>query len=385
VPSRAFLGAISSPTKGAHAYLELLTRLRDRDIEWHFFGDIEANGIGKKVGALDVRGRVVRHGAYRREDIGLLLQGSDIDLCVLLSPWAETFSYTLSEALCAGVPVVVSDLGAPAERIAGTELGVVVHGMTEAAQVLTRFAADLATLSPLRAAAQAFTHTTVAENASRYADLYEALRARRRSSVDALDAAKAATGPRGAPHARRGVRAWPHDARRNTARSGSGHPSLPAELVVPLLPAHQAPHPGGPATTGSSKPRGPGDQRRRRGCGARRGLRRAARERESAARPGATAGRATFRWGTSVIERLVSPRGLRTFAVPSTTTRRYLLAILALAALLRLFMVTDKSIWIDEFQRIVWAKGYDFDRVYDVTPSELAVRLPPQATRRSGG
>ncbi len=188
----AFLGAIANPQKGAHEYLELLGALRDADVEWNFFGDVEAHGYARKLEALRPRGRLIRHGAYRRSEIAALLARNDIDLCVLLSPWAETFSYTLSEALTAGVPALVSSLGAPRERIEGTELGFVAESTAAAAKLLARFAVEPGALAPQRAAARAFAHKTVHENATEYAALYERILSEHATSdarsLDAQDA-----------------------------------------------------------------------------------------------------------------------------------------------------------------------------------------------------
>jgi len=39
----------------------------------------------------------------------------------------ESFSLVLNEAAAAGVPALVSDLGAPAERVSASESGMVLH------------------------------------------------------------------------------------------------------------------------------------------------------------------------------------------------------------------------------------------------------------------
>lgn len=46
------------------------------------------------------------------------------------SIWPETFSYTTSEAILLGYPVVCFDLGAPAERIRAFDCGMVVEDVS---------------------------------------------------------------------------------------------------------------------------------------------------------------------------------------------------------------------------------------------------------------
>jgi glycosyltransferase involved in cell wall biosynthesis len=76
-------------------------------LEFHFLGktDVEIHHIG------------VHHGPYRREDFARLARKFGPRL-PLFSIWAETYSYTLTEAWSVGLPVLGSKLGAVGERIA---------------------------------------------------------------------------------------------------------------------------------------------------------------------------------------------------------------------------------------------------------------------------
>ncbi|MCC6814069.1 MAG: glycosyltransferase, partial [Rubrivivax sp.] len=58
------------------------------------------------------------HGQYADEDLPALLQRLAPHLAWFPAQWPETYSYTLSAALQAGLPVAVPDLGAFAERVA---------------------------------------------------------------------------------------------------------------------------------------------------------------------------------------------------------------------------------------------------------------------------
>lgn len=95
--------------KGDGLLEDVIDLLADRPVTWHLFGR-ERFGSHPRPG-VEVRG------LYRREELPALLAEASIDLVVLLSPWAETYSYTLSEAWRLGLPVAGSHLGAIGERI----------------------------------------------------------------------------------------------------------------------------------------------------------------------------------------------------------------------------------------------------------------------------
>ena len=59
------------------------------------------------------------HGQYAEADLPAMLQRIAPDLVWFPALWPETYSYTLSAALLAGLPVAVPDLGAFVERVAG--------------------------------------------------------------------------------------------------------------------------------------------------------------------------------------------------------------------------------------------------------------------------
>ncbi|RYF54893.1 MAG: glycosyltransferase, partial [Comamonadaceae bacterium] len=65
------------------------------------------------------RSRLTIHGSYAEEDLPRLIEWLQPDLAWFPAQWPETYSYTLSAALQSGLPVMVSDLGAFAERVAG--------------------------------------------------------------------------------------------------------------------------------------------------------------------------------------------------------------------------------------------------------------------------
>jgi glycosyltransferase involved in cell wall biosynthesis len=72
-------------------------------------------------------------GPYREEDVFSLIRDQACDIALLPSVWPETYSYTFSIARAAGLPTVVFDLGAPAER-AANDPGVSVVPLALASQ-----------------------------------------------------------------------------------------------------------------------------------------------------------------------------------------------------------------------------------------------------------
>ena len=68
-------------------------------------------------------GNVTITGAYGADDLSRLIHLSGARLALFLSPWPETYSYTLSEAWVNGLYPLALDLGAPAERIRDSGCG----------------------------------------------------------------------------------------------------------------------------------------------------------------------------------------------------------------------------------------------------------------------
>ena len=58
-------------------------------------------------------------GKYQETDLPQLIESTDADIVWFPALWPETYSYTLSAALKAGRPIVVTDLGALPERVVG--------------------------------------------------------------------------------------------------------------------------------------------------------------------------------------------------------------------------------------------------------------------------
>jgi glycosyltransferase involved in cell wall biosynthesis len=79
-------------------------------------------------------------GSYQREHLPELVAGCDANIFLLPSVWPETFSYVTEELMQLGVPLAVFNMGAPAERVAHYENGLVIDRV-DAAHVLQQLIA----------------------------------------------------------------------------------------------------------------------------------------------------------------------------------------------------------------------------------------------------
>lgn len=115
----AFLGNLG-PEKGSESAYQLITK-GPKDIQWHIIGN-----IGEYRLLMLERKNLVKHGAYKKENLYEIICENHIDLICLLSICPETYCYTLSEALLCKVPVLVRDAGALGERVKKMNCGWVV-------------------------------------------------------------------------------------------------------------------------------------------------------------------------------------------------------------------------------------------------------------------
>lgn len=115
----AFIGGMS-PAKGSRMACKLIQN-SSTDISWYIIG-----GIGDRELELMHRNNLTKTGWYERSELANIMQLYQIDLVCILSPWPETFCYTISEAWMCGVPVLVTDIGAMGERTRRMQGGWVV-------------------------------------------------------------------------------------------------------------------------------------------------------------------------------------------------------------------------------------------------------------------
>ena len=105
--------------KGTHLILEAVHKLRDPSaVQVHLIGTTIEQGYDQRLREL-AHGIPVRfHGAYQPADLGAF----DLDIAVFASIASESYSFAIDEAVQLGLPLLVSDRGAPPERIGAAGL-----------------------------------------------------------------------------------------------------------------------------------------------------------------------------------------------------------------------------------------------------------------------
>lgn len=112
----AFVGVLSLH-KGGKILESLIKNTTNRKIKYHLFGDSDFKSLKKS------KANYIYHGRYKRENLPKLLKENKINLICSFSIWAETYSYTLTEEIASGVPVLSFDVGAVADRIETNKFG----------------------------------------------------------------------------------------------------------------------------------------------------------------------------------------------------------------------------------------------------------------------
>jgi len=134
------IGVVGEITKakGAAIVSEMARLIRQQHLpaEITVIGRLEG---GRESGALRILG------PYRRPELPHLIKQCGANVFLLPSIWPETFSYVAEELMRLGVPLAVFNLGAPAERVAQYEHGLVLDRVeaTHALKELLAFHADL--------------------------------------------------------------------------------------------------------------------------------------------------------------------------------------------------------------------------------------------------
>ena len=111
------LGGLTQYHKGL-SIIEKMLMQDDLICELQFvvFGESNLKGKGIKV-----------KGQYTHKDLPKLVYEENIDAFFIPSIWPETFSYTTSEAIMMGLPVISYNLGAQSEKIKSLENGLVLE------------------------------------------------------------------------------------------------------------------------------------------------------------------------------------------------------------------------------------------------------------------
>lgn len=163
--------------KGARTLLELVRITEGEAIVFEVLGYVESY----LVAAFEALAgeRLHLRGGYTRDEVPELLAGCDVSLH--LSLWPETYMISLTEAWRAGLIPIVTDLGAPGERVTQGVDGLKVPPGDAGAvrQALRRLAHDPDLVAALRAAIRQKTFPTVSGHAAALGALYRELIAAR--------------------------------------------------------------------------------------------------------------------------------------------------------------------------------------------------------------
>lgn len=111
----AFIGAIGIH-KGSKILQELRKSKKLKNVKIHLFGIFDSPEQKNTK-------HFINHGKYKREELKDLLKENNIKLICLFSTWPETYSYTMTESIASGIPVLSFDMGAINERIHKYKLG----------------------------------------------------------------------------------------------------------------------------------------------------------------------------------------------------------------------------------------------------------------------
>lgn len=120
--------------KGLRVLVEAARRLPPGSVELHHHGSDLDEEFGAEVLELAGDLPLTLHGAFEPGELSERLAG--IDLAVHPSLYLETYGYTTDEALHLGLPVVVPDRGAPAERVGTRGIVFRVGDVEDLARVL---------------------------------------------------------------------------------------------------------------------------------------------------------------------------------------------------------------------------------------------------------
>lgn len=115
----AFIGGLNK-AKGGEEVSAIVESVK-QNVNWYVFG-----GIGVKKLFHQKQDNLIKTGYYMPQDLPKLLAAHEIDAIGILSIWPETYSYTLTEAILNGIPVIATDIGALGRRTKKLNCGWIV-------------------------------------------------------------------------------------------------------------------------------------------------------------------------------------------------------------------------------------------------------------------
>ena len=115
----AFVGSVDNHKGGA--IVKKVIEKSPGNFKYHLFGFSNDKYFEKR------NIKLINHGRYNKYDLPYLLRKNNIDLVLFLNQVEETFSYTLSEVVLAGIPSLAFNIGAIGNRIKKDKLGWVIN------------------------------------------------------------------------------------------------------------------------------------------------------------------------------------------------------------------------------------------------------------------
>jgi GT2 family glycosyltransferase/glycosyltransferase involved in cell wall biosynthesis len=128
----AILGVLA-PQKGAQSVAEVIEMADPETTEFHLIGYLESRLHYKTENHLVISGQ------YAEGELSGLINRVKPHVAWFPAQWPETYSYTLSAAIDAGLPIVASRIGAFVERLEGRSLSWLVDPRASAARWLHIF------------------------------------------------------------------------------------------------------------------------------------------------------------------------------------------------------------------------------------------------------
>lgn len=126
----AFVGAIGIH-KGSKILEEFIKRKDWKNIKLHLFGILDSP-LQKNTKFY------INHGRYKREELKEKLKKNNIQLICLLSTVPETYSYSLSESIACGIPVLAFNIGALGERVKKSQVGWLIDANSTCDQIIQK-------------------------------------------------------------------------------------------------------------------------------------------------------------------------------------------------------------------------------------------------------
>lgn len=167
----AFIGGLNK-AKGGEEVSAIVASIHE-GVNWHVFG-----GIGVDKLARQKQGNLIKTGYYMPQDLPKLLKEHEIDVIGILSIWPETYSYTLTEALLNGIPVIVTDMGALGRRTKKLECGLLVspeHVKDDFVKIIKDLLKDRTQLERYKEKVGSLQLPTIAQMSEKYEQMYEKL------------------------------------------------------------------------------------------------------------------------------------------------------------------------------------------------------------------